>query len=101
MGRFFIITALKSPKKVSGVKPLGWWLPPKVKALPVNIWVSGRLLQYRVNISLPPLKWHSANDSSLTGINLLLSLVVPDDLANHLISDAHKIFCSPLSIRSM
>ena len=51
--------------------------------------------------SLPPLKWHASKASCETGMNLLRALVVPDDLANHLISDDHNRFCSPRMVRSM
>ena len=40
-------------------------------------------------------------DSLLTGMYLLLSAVVPDDLANHLTSVGHKTFRSPDRIRLM
>ena len=56
---------------------------------------------YKARTSFPPLKWHFSIASLLTGKNLLLPLVVPDDFANHFISPGHKTFCSPALILSI
>lgn len=51
--------------------------------------------------SFPPLKWQFSSTEGLTGMNLLLASVVPDDLANHLISSGQsKLFCPSIVRRT-
>ena len=44
---------------------------------------------------MPPLKWQSSSASQVTGMNLLFSAVVPEDLANHFTSLGQSRFFSP------
>ena len=60
--------------------------------------VFGKLFSYIDSISLPALKWQSSSDSFVTGINLLLLLVVPDDFANQFIFPGQRISSPPFLI---
>ena len=100
-GMFCSITADRSPKKEAAFNWFTWWLPPRSRHLPEVRDDCGLSRRYKASTSLPPRKCVSSSDSLLTGINLLLSLVVPLDFANQVIGDGHRIFWLPSSMRCM
>lgn len=94
----WISTADRSPTRL---RPSRLHDPPRVSVLPSKTFVFGLLAANTVATSRMPSVWFHQSDSSVTGMYLLRSEVVPDERAKSFTRPGAVTLRSPASIFSI